>query len=336
MARLTILTQDEINDLYEIPSLDDDERSFLFALDTDDIAVLDSFENNTACKVDYILQLGYYRAVNYFFLFSFQKVKADALFIMQLYFPEELFPKKQVSKNHHYRNRYEVMNKFGLKDVDADFQSQLFKEAKALVKRHALSRFVLEGLLIYCQQQNFIRPAYSSLQDIVTTALQEERNWLVNKLYTDADKDLRAELDKLLSNDELFYNLTLLKKDQKNFSTTEIKNSVAKQQLVIGIYQKSQTLMSKLGLSEQNIIYYANLAEFYTIQKLKRFTDKNLVRLYLLCYVYRRFLKINDHLVSSLIQKMTKYADDANDYQRSKIELIENVDSKLRNEHEIT
>lgn len=330
MARLTILTQDEINDLYEIPTLDDDERSFLFALDTDDIAVLDSFENNTACKVDYILQLGYYRAVNYFFLFSFQKVKADAAFIMRLYFPDEPFPKKQVSKNHHYQNRYEVMNKFGLKDVDTDFQSQLLKEAKALVKRHALSRFVLEGLLSYCQQQNVIRPAYSSLQDIVTTALQEERNWLVNKLYTDADKELRAELDKLLTNDELFYNLTLLKKDQKNFSTTEIKNSVAKQQLVIGIYQKSQTLMPKLGLSEQNIIYYANLAEFYTIQKLKRLTDKNLVRLYLLCYAHRRFLKINDHLVSSLIQKMTKYTDDANDYQRSEIELIENVDSRLR------
>jgi len=68
---------------------------------------------------------------------------------------------------------------------------------------------------------------------------------LVNKLYTDADKELRAELDKLLTNDELFYNLTLLKKDQKNFSTTEIKHSVAKQQLIIGIYQKSKTLMPK-------------------------------------------------------------------------------------------
>jgi Domain of unknown function (DUF4158) len=302
----------------------------LFSLDIDDVAILESFDNNTARKIDYILQLGCYRAINYFFFFSFQKVKADVTFIMQLYFPEEPFPKKQVSKSSHYRNRCAVMNKFGLKEVDSDFQNQLLKEAKALVKRHALSRFVLEGLLSYYQQQNVIRPAYSSLQAIVTTALQEERNWLVKKLYTDANKELRAELDKLLTNDELFFNLTLLKKDQKNFSTTEIKNSVAKQQLIIGIYEKSQILMPKLGLSEQNIIYYANLAEFYTIQKLKRFTDKNLVRLYLLCYVHRRFLKINDHLISSLIQKMTKYADDANDYQRSKIELMENVDSKLR------
>jgi TnpA family transposase len=332
MARLNILTQDEINALYAIPTLDDEERSFLFGLDSDDIAILDSLENNTARKVDYILQLGYYRAVNYFFLFSFQRVKADTAFIMQLYFPGEPFPKKQVSKNHHYWNRCEVMRKFGLKEADTGFQTPLLKEAKGLVKRHALAKFVLEGLLIYCQQQNVIRPAYSTFQNIVSITLQEERNRLVNKLYTDADKALRAQLDKLLQNDELFYNLTLLKKDQKNFSTTEIKNSVAKQQLIIDIYQQSRLLMPKLGLSEQNIIYYANLAEFYTIQKLRRFTDKNLTRLYLLCYVHRRFLKINDSLVTSLIQKMNKYADDAEDYQRSKIELLTNVDTKLRNQ----
>jgi len=88
--------------------------------------------------------------------------------------------------------------------------------------------------------------------------------------------------------------------------------------------------MPKLGISEQNIIYYANLAEFYSIQKLRRFADKNLVRLYLLCSAHRRFLKINDHLISSLIQKMAKYADGADDYQRSKIELMETVDSQLR------
>jgi Tn3 transposase DDE domain/Domain of unknown function (DUF4158) len=311
-------------------SLDDEERSFLFSLDEVDRAILDSLENDTARKVDYILQLGFYRAIGTFFLFSFQKVKADVEFILQLYFPGEPFPKKQVSKNHHYQNRCAVMNQFGLRDADAGFQSQLLKEAKALAKRPVLSRFVWEELLSYCQLQNVLRPAYSSLQNIVSIALREERKRLVTKLYTDTDKGLRGQLDRLLANDELFYNLTLLKKDQKDFSTTEIKKSVAKQQLVIGIYRESQLLMPKLGISEQNIIYYANLAQFYSIQKLRRFADKNRVRLYLLCYAHHRFLKINDHLVSSLIQKMTKYADGADDYQRSKIELMETVDLQLR------
>ena len=330
MARLTILTPQEIDTLYAIPSLDDDERSFLFSLDEVDRAILDGLENDTARKVDYILQLGFYRAIGTFFLFSFQKVKADVEFIMQLYFPGEPFPKKQVSKNHHYQNRCAVMNQFGLRDADAGFQSQLLKEAKALAKRHVLPRFVLEELLTYCQLQNVLRPAYSSLQKIVSIALREERKRLVTKLYTDAGKGLRGQLDRLLANDELFYNLTLLKKDQKDFSTTEIKKSVAKQQLIIDIYRESQLLMPKLGISEQNIIYYANLAEFYSIQKLRRFADKNLARLYLLCYAHHRFLKINDHLVTSLIQKMTKYADGADNYQRSKIELMETVDTQLR------
>lgn len=101
MARLTILTPQEIDSLYAIPTLDDEERSFLFSLDNEDRAVLDTMGNDTARKVDYILQLGYYRAIGNFFLFSFQKVKADVGFIMQLYFSGEPFPKKQVSKNYH-------------------------------------------------------------------------------------------------------------------------------------------------------------------------------------------------------------------------------------------
>jgi Domain of unknown function (DUF4158) len=185
MARLTILTPQEIDALYAIPTLDDEERSFLFSLDAEDRAILDSLGNDAARKVDYILQLGYYRAIGNFFLFSFQKVKGDVEFILQQYFPGEPFPKKQLSKNHHYQNRCAVMNQFGLRDVDVGFQSQLVKEAKALAKRHSLSRYVLEELLSYCQLQNVLRPAYSSLQDIVSIALREERKRLVTKLYTD-------------------------------------------------------------------------------------------------------------------------------------------------------
>ncbi len=330
MARLTILTQEEINSLYAIPTFDDEERAFLFTLDANDITILDTYGNDIARKVNYILQLGFCRATNNFFTFTIQQIKSDADFIMRQYFPDEPFPKKQLSKNLHYLNRCDVMHKVGLKDADAAFQDQLAKEAKALAKRHVLSRFILEGLLSYCHQLNVIRPAYSSLQDLVSTTLLKERKRLTNKIYTDTDKELRLQLDNLLENDELFFNLTLLKKDQKNFSTTEIKKSVAKQQLVMGIYEKSKLLMPKLGISEQNIIYYANLAEFYTVQKLRRMTDKNLVRLYLLCYAHRRLLKINDHLVSSLIQKMSKYIDGAEEYQRSKIELTDNVDKQLR------
>lgn len=146
---------------------------------------------DTPRKVNYILQLSYYQAVNYFFRFSFQKQRADVEFVLKQYFPGEAFPKRQISKNNHYGNRAEVMRKYSLADSDSDFEDQLLKEANSLAKRHALPRFVLQELLAYCLQKNVIRPADSTLQDLVSAALKHERNRLTNKFYTDADKVLR-------------------------------------------------------------------------------------------------------------------------------------------------
>ncbi len=161
--RLSILTKEEVRSLYSIPMLDDEERSFLFTLDEIDKTYLQSLKKDIARKVNYILQLGYYRAVNYFFRFSFQKQREDVEFILKQYFPDTPFPKKQISKNHHYDNRTKVMKKYGLVDSDSDFADELLKEATSSAKRHALPKFVLQELLGYCLQKNIIRPAYSTL-----------------------------------------------------------------------------------------------------------------------------------------------------------------------------
>ena len=100
MARLSILTDEEITALYSIPDLDDEERSFLFSLDDADKANLDTL-STVPRKINYILQRGYYLATNYFFRFSFQRYKSDVEFILNTYFPGESFPKKQISKNYH-------------------------------------------------------------------------------------------------------------------------------------------------------------------------------------------------------------------------------------------
>ncbi|MBT4835786.1 MAG: Tn3 family transposase [Methylococcales bacterium] len=331
MPRLSILTNDEVNALYSIPKLDDEERSHLFALDDEDQTNLEALKT-VPRKINYILQRGYYQATNYFFRFSFQNYKSDVQFILETYFPDEPFPKKQISKNYHYLNRTLLMQKYQLTDTDSQFEKTLLKQARSFAKRHVLPKFVLQELLSFCLQQKVIRPAYSKLQLIVSEALNDERDRLINKLYRDASKYMRNQLDKLLDNEDLFYNLTLLKKDQKDFSTKEILKSVAKQAMIHEIYQKSLKLIPNLGISEQNIIYYANLAEFYTIQKLKQLNNKNHARLLMLCYVHHRLLKINDHLATSFIQKVCKYTEHGNDYQKSKVDVVEAVDKELRNQ----
>jgi len=86
------------------------------------------------------------------------------------------------------------MNQFGLRDADAGFKANCSRKRKRLPNA------------MYCPGSfwksccptaitNVLRPAYSSLQNIVSIALREERKRLVTKLYTDADKGLREQLD---------------------------------------------------------------------------------------------------------------------------------------------
>ncbi|WP_323851883.1 DUF4158 domain-containing protein [Xenorhabdus szentirmaii] len=328
-SRLSILTDEEIHSLYEIPDINDEEREFLFELDAEDIKYLDSIKNISQ-KINYILQLGYYKATNYFFQFSFQKRKSDVLFILKRYFPDETFPKKKIARKYHYNNRRFVINKYGVIDINNVIISQLEKEAKSLVKRHALPKFILQELLDYCLNNNLLRPAYSTMQNIVSRALRQEQQRLNNKFYAKIEPTIRSQLDNLLNMDDLFYKLTLIKKDQKDFTTTEIINTVKKQQMIYPLFLESKKLISRLNISEQNVIYYANLAEFYTIQKLKRFKSRNQARLYLLCYIHRRLLIFNDYLMNSFSYKINKYNDDAEQYQRSKVETVEAEDKERR------
>lgn len=331
MARLSILSNDEINALYAIPTLTGEEKYWLFELDNDDRAYLEKLDTIEQ-QINYILQLGYYQAVSYFFQFSFQQVKEDVEFIQKQYYPDQPFPKKRLSKHLHYLNRHQICQKFGLMDANNKFLQQLIQEAKRLAKIHVMPKYILINLLSFCQQKQTIKPAYSKLQDVVSGALKSEQKRLANKFYTDADQSIRDQLDRLLKTDNLLYNLTLLKSDQKNFSTTEILKTIDKQNLIGELYQQSQQLMRRLDISEQNIIYYADLTEFYTIQKLQTFRLKNQTRLYLLCYVHRRLHKINDHLVSSLVQKMLSYLKQGNEYQQKAVDTVEAVDRQLRNQ----
>ena len=97
VARLKILSNDDFNKLYELPLIGDGDRSFVFELDEEDheyISTLSDFPK----KVDYILQLAFFKITQSFYTFTFQKVRQDTWHIIKTFYPTEKFPKKQVSK----------------------------------------------------------------------------------------------------------------------------------------------------------------------------------------------------------------------------------------------
>ena len=329
MARLKILSDDDFDKLYKLPKLDNKERQFVFALDDIDKNYLNTI-SSIPVKINYILHLGYFRTSQYFFSFTFQGVKEDVRFIINTYFPGMTFPMKQISNRQYYSNRQTILNKHGMSLYTKSLQRDLSNYLKSLVKQHAVPKYLFDSLLDYCYQHKIIRPAYSILQDLVSETCNKEKLRISNKLYTIMDSSLRQSLNKLFEKDDLFYQLTLIKKDQKDFTTNEIKASVEKNKLLSEIYHKSIEIIKELAISEQNISHYAELAVQYTVYDLRNLRAYNLARLYLLCYIYFRFLKINDHLINSFIHKVNSYINKADIYQKEEIYLAQVTDKDNR------
>jgi TnpA family transposase len=132
------------------------------------------------------------------------------------------------------------------------------------------------------------------------------------------DKKVRLALDALLENEGAFYKITLLRKDPKDFSTQEMRREVAKQQILLEIYEQTKGIIPKLDISSKNIEYYSDMAKYYPPFNLRRF-KKNLARLYLLCYVHQRLLKVNDHLIAFFTYRTDKYYQDAEQDAKEKL-----------------
>ena len=318
MTRLNILSNDDLDKLYKIPRLTDEERQLIFELDEIDNTYLNSIIS-IPIKINYILHLGYFRISQYFFSFTFQEVKEDVRFILDTYFPDSSFPTKQIGSRQYYKNRQTIINRYEMTLYSRSFENQLSNHLEFLVKQHSIHKYLFDSLLDYCHRHKIIRPAYSILQDLISTALHNEKLRLSNKLSELMDTLLLQSLDRLLEKEDLFYQFTLVKKDQKDFTTHEIRATVEKNRLLADIYNYSIDIIKQLGISEQNVIHYADLAGQYTVYGLRNLKQSNLAKLYLLCYAHYRFLKINDHLVSSFVYKVNGYVNDADFYQKEAI-----------------
>jgi Domain of unknown function (DUF4158) len=186
MTRLRILSNDDFDKLYNTPVLNDEERQFVFGLDELDKTYLGTIVS-IPVKINYILHLGYFRISQYFFSFTFRSAREDVKFIIETYFSGSTFPMQQISTRQYYSNRNTILDKHKMTLYSKSFEGSLAKHLKTLVKQHSIPKYLLDSLLDYCHQHKVVRPAYSTLQDLVSDAWNNEKLRISNKLYTIMD-----------------------------------------------------------------------------------------------------------------------------------------------------
>ena len=123
-------------------------------------------------------------------------------------------------------------------------------------------------------------------------------------------RSAKLALNRLLEDVQGLHEITLLKRDPRDFSNHEIRREVRRGQQLRELYELSQKLLPHLQISNENIRYYATLVDYYSVYKLRQLGEST-VYVYLLCFIQHRYQKLHDNLIQSLLHHIRKHGDDA-------------------------
>jgi hypothetical protein len=304
--RLKILEDQEIDELYGRPQFNHEERIHFFGLTPEERAVADG-HYSLASRVLFILQVGYFKAKNLFFVFEFDDVQEDVRHVLQRHYPgfhDTKLTTPSLKQIRHTQQR-KILDLYGFQACNADERAALMEKAGQLVRISAKPIFLFRNLLQYLENRRIVVPGYSFLQDAVSQALADERARLTAILEGRLDSAILKALDALYVDRDGMYAVTPLKRDPKDFSLREMKREIARSQSLETLYRTAKTLLPELGISNDSVAYYAALVDYYSVQKLQQL-PAGMVRLYLLCFLLQRYQKINDNLVNALIYHVRK------------------------------
>jgi len=224
-----------------------------------------------------------FKAKHAFFLFSLSDAPTEGIvFLIQRYFPGQAPPTQQVSDNDRYRPRKAIAALFCFRLWSDDDHAGLLDKMTLLTRTDVSSTFLLAELMAFLVGQRIVRPGYSTLQDLIASALTAERDRLEKLVEAAMTDSVREALQQLLAHESTLSELAALKQDAKSFRYRQMGLERQKRLTLAPLYTIAKTLLPGLGLSQLNIAYYASLANFYTVYDLRRFKSGQ-TNLYLLC-----------------------------------------------------
>lgn len=303
--RLTVLSEAERLALYNLPDFDDFQRIEYLALSADELALV-LRRKDLPEQIYCLLQIGYFKAKQSFFHFFLHEAPPeDIAFALQRYFPGMVLETHSISQYEYYAQRNEIIRLFGYRLWSETDRPICIERATRCARRDVTPTFILTELIAYLGMGKIVRPGYTTLQSVISDALTIERSRLVQLVNAALDGAAQAELQKLLVQEDALSELAAIKQDAKHFGYRMMVTECHKRATLEPLYFIAKELLPKLEISQQNMNYYADLANYYTIYDLRNLKPGQ-TYLYLLCYAWRRYRQLSDNLVGALGYHMKK------------------------------
>ena len=307
--RLQILSSEEYDALWGLPRFTQADRDIFFSLTAREREAMDKLRT-TRTKLHFLLQLGYFRARQCVFRFDIMDVQDDVNYLRQRYL--ENAPVSNIDVSDHTRKQHIeiILQLFGYRLCGREERAAL--EAHAIRAARISSRpvYVLRELIDHLRHRRIVLPGYTFLQDVVSRALTFERRRVAEVLGTLIGKDQESALDRLLTDQDGLYAITAIKHEPRDFSHKQLLAEIKRGEQIQPFIELAALAIKQADLSIECVRYYASLVDYYTVYKLKRMA-KEMVQLYLLCFLQDRYQRLNDNLLTAFCALVSQYADEA-------------------------
>lgn len=312
-SHLKIISQENIRTFNTPPKFNGEERKKFFSVPVWARETLERLRTPVN-KIGFILQLGYFRAVNKFFAndLFYQK---DVVFIAnkhQISLLDVDF--SRYASTSLERHQEIILNNLGWKKFDEDAKGLLTQEAMLLCSKQTKPRLMFLSLVDFLRYKKIEIPTYHAFSEIITQAFRNFERNLMSLFEQNLLAEDRQMLDELLKGKDEYiygkkkdlklrrYRLTLLKKSHQSTKPSKIKENVRDLNFLNKIFRKFKPLIDRLGLSSEIIQYYAQITIKSKIFQMHQREEKR--HLFLLAFVVYQFYQLNDVLIEILIQSV--------------------------------
>ena len=312
--RLVILGREEMDAIYGRPRFTQEEREEYFGLSAEENEALGQL-HSLKSRMFFILHLGYFKARRRFFTFDLQDVEEDAAHIRQkcFLFYDDADP--EIAEGTRLKHQRLILNLCRYRNANAESRRTLETRARQAAAVCGKAIYIFRELMNYLAEQRIVAPGYSVMQTIVGGALAHEQRRLAAIVKDYVDPAARAALDGLLERPQGLHEITLLKRDPRDFSNQEIRREAERRDEMRTLYELSQRLLPCLNISKENIRYYASLVDYYTVHRLRQLNEP-MIHVYLLCFIQHRYQRLHDNLIQSLLHHVRRYDDGAREAAR--------------------
>lgn len=310
-THIKILSQHDIAVFEFPPEFNGEERKRFFALPKWSIELVESFKTLTN-KVGFVLQLGYFKAVNKFFVAKKFPGK-DVEFVsrkLQL-FPEEINFEKYIEATF-TRHQEIILENLGFQKFNEQSKQLLTEEALSLCSNQLKPRLMFMSLVDFLRRKRIEVPSYYALSEIITNALKRFEEELLSSIEKHITLQEKHLLDELLEISEEYltkekqdlkikrYKVTLLKKSNQSTKPSRIKENINDLQCLKTLFEKLEPIINRLNLSPEIIKYYAQILIKSRVFQISRREDNKY--LLLIAFVIHQYYSLNDILIDILMQ----------------------------------